>query len=362
LIPVQRAYYYCRSCGKGNTPWDVVAGLTPRRLTPAVERLTTLCGAVADSFEKGTELLRETTGIRLSESTVERTTEAAGERIAEVLWQGRGLGKTAPWDWHRDATGQTVGYVAVDATGIRQQGPGGQKAEGRMTYVGMIFNPKPPGEWETDDPVPPGEPMKARYVSGLYSLTDLGFLMRKQGAQTGLGQAKVWIALSDGGSGLEDFLRVNFPQTRAIILDFYHAAEHLGKLAKAAYPQDEERAKSQTGEWARLLRAQGGDALIAVLEAWVPPRMKSLASVREEVLTSFRNQRHRMDYPTYDANGWSIGSGAVESACKTVVGQRMKGSGMRWSESGGHAVCQVRALYRSEQGQWDAFWQRDLAA
>ncbi len=64
-----------------------------------------------------------------------------------------------------------------------------------------------------------------------------------------------------------------------------------------------------------------------------------------------------MEYPEYEANGWCIGSGAVESACKTVVGARLKGAGMRWSEGGAHAVCHVRALYRSEPGQWEAFWQ-----
>jgi hypothetical protein len=66
--------------------------------------------------------------------------------------------------------------------------------------------------------------------------------------------------------------------------------------------------------------------------------------------------------PTYEANGWHIGSGAVESACKTVVGQRLKGSGMRWSEVGAHAVCHVHALYRSEHSQWTDFWRRSTAA
>lgn len=72
------------------------------------------------------------------------------------------------------------------------------------------------------------------------------------------------------------------------------------------------------------------------------------------MLGYFENQVHRMDYPSYEANGWYIGSGAVESACKTVVGQRLKGSGMRWSEAGAHALCHVRALYRSEHSQWTA--------
>ena len=102
--------------------------------------------------------------------------------------------------------------------------------------------------------------------------------------------------------------------------------------------------------------------MIAVREEWDWPPVKGLKAVRAAVLGYFRNQAHRMDYPTYDANGWQIGSGAVESACKTVVGQRLKGSGMRWGEPGSHAVCHVRALYRSEPSQWIAFWKRSIAA
>jgi len=69
-----------------------------------------------------------------------------------------------------------------------------------------------------------------------------------------------------------------------------------------------------------------------------------------------RNNVHRMDYPRYQANGWLIGSGPVEAACKAVVGQRLQGGGMRWGEAGADAVGQLRALFKSEKGQWDAFW------
>ena len=95
-----------------------------------------MCGAVADSFDKGTELLRDAAGIRLSESTVQRTTEAVGERMARHLQKGRLIGGKQAWDWFRDAVGGTVGYIAIDATGVRQQGPRGAKAEGRtVLYV-----------------------------------------------------------------------------------------------------------------------------------------------------------------------------------------------------------------------------------
>lgn len=61
------------------------------------------------------------------------------------------------------------------------------------------------------------------------------------------------------------------------------------------------------------------------------------------------------------ARGWCIGSGGVESACKTVVGHRLKLTGMRWDEEGAQAVRHLRAHYRSEKGQWDALCRRDFA-
>lgn len=328
-----------------------------------MEKLATLCGAVADSFEKGTDLLRQAAGIRLGESTVQRTTEAVGQRIADHLADGRkGFGGQQPWDWFRDATGRTVGYIGIDATGVRQQGEHGGPADGRMAYVGMIFNPLPDPERGSPSVPTPGGSMRARYVSGLYPLAEMGPLLRKQAAQVGLDGTEVWVAISDGGSGLEDFLERNFPRVGAVVLDFYHASEYLAKLAKGLHPADEGAALAQTKSWCRLLRDEGGHTLVGVLEAWEWPPTRGLAAVRDEVLGYLRNQVGRMDYPTYEANGWYIGSGAVESACKTVVGQRLKGAGMRWSEAGAHAVCHVRALDRSESSQWEAFWRRTLAA
>jgi len=178
-----------------------------------VERLATLCGAVADSFEKGTELLHEATGIRLSESTVQRTTEATGARIAQHLHKGRTFGGKVAWDGFLDACGRAVGYIAIDATGVRQQGPHGEAAEGRMAYVGMIFNPLPDRERVFEHLPKPGTSMRARYVSGLYPLAEMGPLLRRQGAQVGLDRAEVWVAITDGGDRLLETVHCRVTQT-----------------------------------------------------------------------------------------------------------------------------------------------------
>lgn len=307
-------------------------------------------------------MLAEASGVHLGESTVERVTEDAGARIAAHLGAGRVYGGKTPWDWHRDATGRTVGYIEIDATGVPQQGIRGETADGRMAYVGMILNPLPDRERVFEHLPKPGARMAARYASGLYPLAAMGPLLRRQGAAVGLDGAEVWVALSDGGAGLEDFVTANFPRVDAVILDFYHASEYVTKLAKALHPSDESAASAQAKSWSGLLRSEGGHAMLGVWEAFGWPATRGLPAVRDEVLGYFRNQVHRMDYPAYEANGWFIGSGAVESGCKTVVNARLKGAGMRWGEPGSHALCHVRALYRSEKGQWDAFWERSLAS
>ena len=300
-------------------------------------------------------------GIRLSESTVERTTEDVGRRLAEMFGQGQTVGPAVQWKWHLDALGQKVAYITIDATGTRQQGPGGKKAEGRMAYVAGVYNPTPVDWLLPPNKKPP--PMQARYVSGIYPLDQMGPLLRRQAARVGMEDAEVWVALTDGGNGLEDFCQKNFNRPDLVlILDFYHAASYLGDLAKALFPQEEGKAKEQAEQWCRLLKQEGGTTTLAVLENAEWPARKS-AALKEQLETTrgyFENNLHRMDYPDYLARGWQIGSGVVESACKTVVGQRMKGAGMRWSVAGAHAVCHVRALYRSEKGQWDAFWERQF--
>ena len=352
-----RAYYLCRSCGQGLFPFDQQAGLTTRHLTPGLERVVTLAGTVADSFEKAAEVVQEMAGLRLGESTVERTTEDAGQRLAQAVQAGQTFGPKVVWPWHKDYRGQRCAYVEWDATGVRQQGEGGTAAEGRMAYVGMVCNPCPEWPWPDEK----RQPMQARYVAGLYPLVEMGPWLRKPAGPVGMDQADCWLGLTDGGHGLEDRLEENFPLVEAVILDFYHPAEKLTVLARLLYPKEQERAEEQARPWCQLMKEEGGALLAAVRREWDWPRRAGLAEAVAEVVGYLERPAHRMESPEYLAKGWCIGSGAVESAGKTVVGQRLKLAGMRWGEDGAHALCHLRALYRSEKGQWDAFWNRDYA-
>ena len=361
-MTVPRAYYYCHRCGAGLFPWDEEVGLTSKRLTPGAERAVSLAGLLTDSFEEAAEkVLPELSGLHLSETTAQRTTEAAGERLGMHLDEGKVLGGPTLWHWHKDAEGKTCAYVSVDATGVRQQASGGGPAEGRMPYVGMIYNPVP--ELPKDSPyaLPAAAQMQARYVAGLYSLDELALVMRRQAGQVGMNRAERWLGLTDGGNGLEPFVQKSFPLVEVVILDFWHVSDRLGDLARTLHPQDEEQAKEQKGEWCHVLKHEGGAALVAVLEGMaLPERRPELRAKHGEVLGYLQNHVPRMDYPTYLAKGWLIGSGSVESACKTVVAQRLKLAGMRWREKGTDAVCHLRALYKSERSQWELFWRRSI--
>lgn len=344
-----RPYYHCKHCGQGHWPWDQSLRLTAR-LTPGAQEVTALAGTLESFGKAATWTLRKLAGLRLSESTVERTTEAAGERLGTLLEQGAVFGPPQAWHWNRDADGQTCAYVSVDATGILMQGPDGSKAEGRMVTVGMIYNPQPRAAHDEELSKPCAN---VRYLAGLYSLEELGLQLRRQGGQVGMNAAEQWIALTDGGNGLEAFLDVHFP--RAVkILDFRHASEHLAAFARKYRPGEVE---SLLASWCQVLKHAGGTALVQLLEDLDRRKMNREARAEHVgVLRYLRNNVQRMDYPAYLRHGWQIATGAVESACKTVVNQRLCLGGMRWGEGGGDTVAHLRALYRSDADQWDAFW------
>jgi hypothetical protein len=343
-VRVARAYDHCPNCRAGPCPWDAALRLTAGDLTPAAEELVSLAGLLTSCAEAAQKVLPRLAGLRLAESTAERTTEGAGGRLGLRRAAGETFGPARDWPWGRDARGRTCAYGSVDATGVGMQGEGGAAAEGRRASVGLTFAPGAAGA-----------PARERALAGLYGLPELGAQRRRQGAQVGMDRAEVWGALTDGGAGLEEFMRVSFPRAECV-LDFDHAAEHLGALAQALDP-DEARAQEAAGAWCRTLQHEGGAALRAALEGLdLRGRQAEAREAHRRETGYVRSNVHRMDYPRYQADGWLIGSGPIEAACKAVVGQRLKGGGMRWGEDGADAVCQLRALFKSEKGQWEAFW------
>ena len=354
-----RAYYHC---GKhGWFPTDEEFGIETKQ-TPGAREVIALAGTL-EAFDTAAEsALERMSGLRVSASMVRRTTEAVGEDVARRRAAGDVFGPEAQWNWHIDATGQRVAYASLDATAVRQQGPRAEKAEGRMPWVGSVFNPPPRGAVRKRR----GRRVReTRYVSGLMSLPEIGAQLRRECRAVGVAQADVVVALTDGGNGLEDCLLDalgGIARNIVFILDFWHAAEHLREFAKVLIPHDEPRRKQRCEQWSHRLKHSGGEAMLQELQEL--DLSQSSAAVREahrEVTGYLRSNLHRTDYPSYLANGWQIGSGMIESACKTVVGQRLKEAGMRWRERGTTALCQIRALHKSQRQLWHDYWKRSAA-
>lgn len=354
-IRLSRAYYHCSHCSQGQFPWEQTLRVLHRR-TPGAEEVIALLGT-SDSFVKVADrTLYKATGLDASESTIQRATEAAGARLGEMLKsQQLRLLPSREWQWHKDLEGQTCAYVGVDATGVMMQGPGGAKADGRMAYVGMVFNPQPLAAADRDVCKPCDNRL---YLAGHYGLAELGKQLSYQAKLVGIKSAKRWIALTDGGNGLEDWIDLHFPRSIKI-LDFRHATDYLGKFAAAYCKTD---AREQLSTWCHIMKHEGGEAIWSQLHQL--DRRKMTPAARAEhtnVLRYFGNNLHRMKYPEYVAKGWQIATGAVESACKTVVNQRLCMGGMRWAENGSDPVCHLRALFRSDEEHWDTFWAAYMA-
>lgn len=349
----ERAYYHCGQCHTGFFPTDAEFGLSDHQ-TPGAREVISLVGVLEPFAEGAQDVLPLVSGLNVSASTVQRVTESVGAEVAVRRAAGETIGPESPWDWNRDASGHTVAYVSGDATGVRQQGPHGEKAEGRMPWVTTVFNPQPPHEKHRRRRV-----WESRCVSGLMSLPEIGAQLRRECQAVGVAQAGLVIALTDGGNGLENCL-INalggVARELVFILDFWHVTEHLQEFANLFVADDESR-KTQMAAWCHRLKHAGGEAVLKDLESLPLSRATPVArESHRQLLGYIRGNLHRMDYPQYVANGWHIGSGKVESACKSVVGRRLKGCGMRWREPGTTSLCQLRALYKSQPNLWQHYW------
>ena len=165
------------------------------------------------------------------------------------------------------------------------------------------------------------------------------------------------MGIADGAKGNWEFLERH---TEAQVVDFWHAAEYLGKAAAVLYRGDPATRKSWADARCHVLKHEPGGAA-AILK-----QLKSLAKARpwakehedvQRAITYFENQSKagRMDYAARVARNEPIGSGVTEAACKVIVKQRPCGSGMKWKESGAAAVLSLRCLNYTT-GRWDQFW------
>lgn len=347
-LQLSRAYYHCSSCGVGESPADAQWGLQGR-YSPAVCELVSLT-SILEPFRKGEDLLERLSGLKVSHESARTLTETLGAQLEAQHQQLEPVASVAPdqlWDWTLPSQEGvsfpgTVAYVGLDAFAVPILGAGG-KREWKMMYVGLLYNPK------KDHTI---------YLTG-YDQHRLAEQMRSYALAFGLGQAQRVIALTDGGNGLESTLTRYFGGNVECLLDFWHASQHLHHWAKLRYGEGTEKAEIWAEAAISRMRREGGCGLLVWLESQPlePDASETLIEAWRRLHGYVSNNVHRMNYPDYRRDGLDIGSGPTEAGCK-IVGQRLKGCGMKWDQPHSSQLAALRALYLSGEGLWDAFFDR----
>ena len=341
-VRVRRAYYYCGRCPQGFIPYDDAVGLRDE-ISPGLRPLVCLAGTLAPFGDAADDVMKRFTGVRVSASTVLRVTEGEGERLRAQLKAGR-MVKPEPaektWSGPQESEGPTA-YVGLDAFRVPMQGMCATKAEHRMLYTALLYSP---------------DKKHTRYLVD-FELDVLAAGVRAQASAVGISAVSELIAITDGGNGLEEALQRHLASDLRTILDWYHAAEHVCDFAKVWFAGDESGRERWQRESKGVLYDQGGKALLGVLESLAGVASPSAEASEElrKLIGYVGGNVHRMDYPSYRAKGWDIGSGPTEAGCK-IIGERLKGSGMRWMQDGAATVATLRALYVSGPKVWDGFW------
>ncbi|MDQ5853690.1 MAG: ISKra4 family transposase [Chloroflexota bacterium] len=333
----------------GFFPLDDELALLPGRLTPRLlEELVHL--AIWMPFARAAQQLKRSTRVELSEPTVRRQTQAAG-----------------------------AAYVALQtaqAEHILRHGPPEPCAPERLVLsADGAMVPLRRGEWSEVKTLVIGESGAAgevEHLSYFSRLTDAATFGEAAVVEThsrGVAVAKEVAAVVDGAEWLQGFLDLHCPSA-VRILDFPHALEHLNKVGQAVFGAGTAEASTWLAAQRHALRHEGPDEVMRTLtsllltageavagqetsEAAPDPEQKERAPGQEDV--EYLSKRvGQMQYPAYEAAGWPLGSGVVESANKVVVEARLKGAGMRWERSNVNPMLALRNIVYSDR--WDEAW------
>jgi len=351
LFPLHRDYYHHPGKEQGHYPADAALGLEVG-YTPALAKLLCLEGADETTYLKAERHLERTGGITVSARQIQRVVQRVG--VNAQAWQEREA-QPGPCD-------TPILYVSGDGTGVPMvaeelKGRRGKQADGkaktRQAYLGCVFT-----QHRLDEK---GRPVRdyesTTYVSSFKAIDHFGPLLRQEAIRRGMASAGKTVLLIDGAAGLANMGKLCFKDSVQIV-DFYHAMEHAAKVLEALIGKTHPDYKKRVGRWAKRLLKDKVQSLIK--ESRRECAGQPQESAVEEALGYFVNNVSRMQYGTFRAAGFFIGSGVVEAGCKTVIGSRCKQSGMFWSESGAQNILALRCIHSSRR--LDEFWKHRLNA
>jgi len=310
------------------------------------------------SFERGRQQLELLAGIEVTAKAIERHAEAIGEDIAqqEKLRASAALQLELP---EILSPAVPILYVEIDGTQApmapsevdgRAGRSEGNPARTREVKIGAVFT-----QTTTDEE---GRPMRdedsTTYIAAIETAEEFGPRLYSEAWERGWSRAQKKVIIADGADWIWNIADQYFPGAIQI-MDIYHARQHLWDLARALHPNDETKQK----RWVTRQQAKldGGqiEKLVAALRS-IDAATPELANKIRIEADYFERNAARMCYPEFRRQHLFIGSGVIEAACKTVIGSRLKQSGMFWTVRGANAIIALRChrLSRKFEDYWDS--------
>ena len=358
---VSRPYYLCKHCSTGQSPVDRDLDIEKKEHSPGVRRMEAFVGQAAP-FKNGREQLKVLAGIEVTVKSVERTAEETGADIAAL--QQREIdrfkqlklpvivGKKIPFM-----------YVEMDGTGInvtkketvgRQGKIAGKPAHTREVKLGAVF--KQSG-WDMEG-YAIRDPDSTTYVGAIETAEEFGHRIYAEAWNRGWANAEKKVVIGDGAAWIWNLADQHFPGAMQIV-DQYHAREHLWELARKLYPNDEARQK----DWMKIHQPLLDNGKMKKLTV----ALRAIAAANPAVAEKFRTESDyfhrnalRMRYPKFRRLHLFVGSGVIEAGCRTVIGERLKKSGMFWTVSGANKIIALRCCYLN--GRFEDHWENRRAA
>jgi len=352
-IILKRRYFHHAKSHSGRAPLDLTLDLVEHHTPTMAELICHASANAGDSYQEAAAILNTFTGLKLEARCFHRLVNRLTPELTQALPT-----LTQP----ADVKPIPILYIENDGTGVpfrRKElaGKKGKQADGsaltREAKLGCVFT-----QTKTDgDGNPMRDPDSTSYVGTMGDCRASGEQLRAEAIRRGLALANTIIFLGDGAAWVWENARLYFPGAIQI-LDFYHAVEHLGHLTRALYG-DGEFATAQQTLWASELKRSDATGILEqanrLLEANPDMEETRQETARREI-GYFTTHLERTRYGYFRSQGYFIGSGVIEAGCKTVIGRRLKQSGMFWREAGAENILQLRCLLKSPhlKSAWQA--------
>lgn len=356
-VRLRRAYYYDRNANEGMCPYDKALDVVGTSFSSGMRRIIGRVGAY-QSFWQGHEDIEELAGVKVTAKEVERISEELGQKAEEFMREEKAREQS-----NKNVEPINVMYISIDGTGVpmvkaeteNRSGKGEDgEAKTREAKLGCIFT-----QTEVDKE---GYALRnensTTYVGSIENAEEFGKRIYCEAINRGIERATKICMLGDAAVWIWNIAQEQFPQARQIV-DQYHAREHYWNVAKLFFGKDEKKRKL----WAEKRRIELDDGIVEkVIESikQLVPSTDEQRDVCKREIGYYENNKHRMRYDQYRREGLFVGSGVIEAGCRTLVGQRLKQSGMHWSVRGANSIIALRCCISSHL--WEDFWAYRAAA